>query len=168
MSSPKTIARSLNIGGSAEHRFHDTCKNLGRNIKKASNREDIKHIDFVVDGKTFDVKGLKKTQQNGLLLLEVKNVQGKDGWASKSGPEFVAFDFGGFFLSVLNADLIKLIDKKCRLQDAVDHIDKALYMAYTRKGRDDLMTVVKLQDVLNYCWHEFLPYSEYRPAMEIF
>lgn len=161
MSSQSHIKRSWSIGENGQEKYYQSCKAANFDIKKTSKDQDMGHVDFVVEGKTVDVKGLKDTHKEGKILLELKNVQGKDGWCSKSGPNLVAFDFGAFFLHVKNADLIKLIKKKCDLTQTVSKISDALYKSYSRKDRDDLMTVVSLTDVIKECEHWYLPHKSW-------
>lgn len=167
MSSHGHISRSYAVGEDGQQKYYQSCKAAGLDVKKASNKQDMKHIDFFVDGKTVDVKGLKDTHKEGRLLLELKNVQGNDGWCSKSGPEYIAFDFGAFFLHVKNADLVKLIKAKCDLKKKVSKISDCLYKSYSRKDRDDLMTVVSLTDVIKDCEHWYLPNKPYHPPMDL-
>lgn len=157
LSSHQHINMSRFIGEDGQRKYYNSCRAAGLDIKKTGKKDDINHIDFVVDGKTIDAKGLKKTHKKGQILVEIKNVQGKDGWCSKSGPDFIAFDFGAFFFHVKNSDLLKLVNKKCNLNDAVTKADFALYKGYTRKGRLDLMTIVSLTDVIKECEHWYLP-----------
>ena len=78
MSSAGHIQQSLKTGQEGQQRFYDSCRAAGKTIKKTSESDDIKnHTDFVVDGEGFDVKGLKQTQKEGKILLEIKNVVGK-------------------------------------------------------------------------------------------
>ena len=167
MSSARHVQKSINVGEDGQRRYYDSCKNAGMIIKKTGKGQDIKHIDFVVDGATVDVKGIKNSQKNGKILLEVKNVLGNNGGCSESGPEWIAFDFGAFFLNAKNTDLIKLVKKLCNLNDKVANIESSLYKGYTRKDRLDLMTTVTLKDVLNNCEHWFLPFEVYKEPMEL-
>ena len=167
MSSHAHIKKSWGIGENGQQKYYQSCKAAGLDVKKATDKQDIQHIDFIVDGKTVDVKGLKDTHKEGKILLELKNVQGKDGWCSSSGPFWISFDFGAFFLHVENADLIKLIKKKCDLTQEVSKISDALYKTYSRKGRLDLMTVVSLTDVIKSCEHWYLPIRDWHPPMDI-
>jgi len=162
------IAKSFKIGGSGERRFYDSCMFKGLDIKKTSSKDDINHVDFVVDGKTFDVKGLKDSHRNGLILLELKNVQGKLGWCNPSGsPEFIAFDFGLFFLCVKNSDLFNLSEECCDLDDLVSSALDCYHRGYSRRNREDLMTMVALNEVFVSCEHWILPYQEYRSPMQL-
>jgi hypothetical protein len=167
MSSHAHIKRSWSVGEDGQQKYYQSCKAAGLDVKKATDRQDMQHIDFVVDGKTVDVKGLKDTHKQGKILLELKNVQGKDGWCSLSGPNEISFDFGAFFLHVKNTDLIKLVKKKCDLTKTVSKISDALYKSYSRKDRNDLMTVVSLTDVIKSCEHWYLPNNPYYPPMDL-
>ena len=169
MSGAGHIHHSLSTGADGERRFYDSCKSAKIDIKKTPKKDDIhKHTDFLVNGRGFDVKGLKKSQKQGNILIELKNVQGKSGWCNNSGdPEWIAFDFGIFFLCVNNKDLYNLSIDVCDLKDKVKSIDKALYKGYTRRDRKDLMTVVKLSDVLCNCDHWILTYQPYHQPMDL-
>lgn len=163
MSSHAHINRSWRVGENGQQKYYQSCKAANLEIFKTGKEQDLGHVDFVVEGKTVDVKGLKDTHKEGKILLELKNVQGKDGWCSENGPEFVAFDFGAFFFHVKTVDLIKLIKAKCDLTKTVTRISDALYKSYSRKDRKDLMTVVSLTDVINECEHWYLPNKEWTP-----
>lgn len=158
MSNQSHIKKSWRIGENGQEKYYQSCKAANLDIKKTTKEQDMGHVDFVVEGKTVDVKGLKDTHKEGKILLEIKNVQGKDGWCSKSGPEWIALDFGAFFFHVKNSDLIKLIKKKCDLTQEVSKISDALYKSYSRRDRKDLMTVVSLTDVVKSCEHWYLPH----------
>ena len=157
MSSHQHINKSWNVGKTGQRDYYESCKAAKIDVKKATNAQDIQHIDFIVDGKTVDVKGMKDTHKLGQILLELKNVQGNEGWCSASGPQWIAFDFGAFFLHAKTLDLIKLVKKKCDLSQKVYKAKEALYKSYTRNGRMDLMTVVSLTDVIKDCEHWYLP-----------
>lgn len=167
--SPLYITQSKETGSSGERRFYDSCKSSNLDIKKTSAKLDVyHHTDFVVNGHTFDVKGLKQSHQQGLLILEIKNVSGKIGWCNNENkPEYIAFDFGAFFLCAKNSDLFQLVQKKCNLKKSSSKASECLYKSYTRPDRKDLITMVKLNDILNECDHWFLPYAEYKQPMEL-
>jgi hypothetical protein len=167
MSSPQHINKSWNMGQNSQRDYYQSCKAAKLDVRQASNTQDMKqHIDFIVDGRTVDVKGMKDTHKLGQILLELKNVQGNDGWCSVSGPQEIAFDFGAFFFHAKTTDLIKLVKKKCDLEKKVYKAKDALYKAYTRSGRLDLMTVVSLTDVIKDCEHWYLPKREWNFPMD--
>ena len=167
MSSPHHIMKSV-AGQDSEQRFYDSCRALKKDIKKTKKNTDIySHTDFIVDGESYDVKGIKQTQKEGKILLELKNVKGELGWCNDKGtPEWIAFDYGHFFLCAKNKDLYRFTQTCEDLNVKVKSIGKALYKSYTRKDRKDQMTVIYLYDVLNTCDHWFLPYKENRAPME--
>lgn len=167
LSSYGHIKKSWGIGDNGQRKYYESCKAAGKDIKKTTREQDFGHVDFIVDGVTVDVKGLKDTHKLGQILLELKNVQGYDGWCSKSGPELIAFDFGAFFLHVKTEDLLKLVATKCDLNTKVKRATEALYKSYTRRDRQDLMTVVSLTDVIKECDHWYLPHQPYAEPMEL-
>jgi hypothetical protein len=148
-------------------RYQHSCLSATLSIKKATKKQDIGHVDFVVEGETVDLKGLKNSTREGKILLEFLNVTGKTGWCNENGtPLWIAFDFGAFFLHVKNIDLYNLAKEKCNLRDTVGRVDSCLYKGYRRKGRKDLMSMVTLKDVLENCEHWFLPYAKYQIPIE--
>ena len=148
-------------------RYHGSCLSAGLTIKKATKKQDIGHVDFIINGETVDLKGLKNSTREGKILLEFFNVRGKTGWCNEKGtPLWVAFDLGAFFLHVKNIDLYNLAKEKCDLRDTVNRVDECLYKGYRRKGRKDLMSMVLLKDVLESCEHWFLPYAKYQIPLE--
>lgn len=161
MSSHRHIQYSQAVGDDGQRRYYNSCRAANLNIQKTTKANDMNHVDFIVDGKTVDVKGIKKSHKKAQILVELKNVLGKDGWCSANGPEFVSFDFGLFFIHVKNADLLNLVKKKCNMKTFVPKYEDALYKAYSRKGRDDLMTLVSLTDVIQECEHWFLPFEDF-------
>lgn len=166
ISSRSHIQKSHRLGVNSERRFYDSCKAAGKDIRKTSKKSDINHVDFVIDGVTFDVKGIKDSHKEGKILLELKNVQGKRGWCNKEGtPEYIAFDFGLFFVIAKNIYLFELTQKVCALDDLVSRATDCLYKGYTRKGRSDLMTMVNLEDVFTHCLYEILPYQSFAEDM---
>jgi hypothetical protein len=53
---------------------------------------------------------------------------------------------------VKRVELLELVDNLCDLSNMVQHSKQALYKGYTRKGRNDLLTVIKMTDLtlINY------------------
>lgn len=161
------VAHSQKLMDESTERYHHSCLSAGLIIKKTGKVQDIGHVDFVVNGETVDLKGLKNSSREGKILLEFLNVNGKTGWCNENGtPLWVAFDFGAFFLHVKNVDLYNLAKKKCDLRETVSRVSDCLYKGYRRRGRKDLMSMVLLKDVLESCEHWFLPYAKYSMPME--
>lgn len=160
MSGNRHISKTAQLNKRSIERYLISCEKAGKTLESASAKQDIhQHTDYIVDGETVDLKALKESARDGLVLLEFKNVNGKSGWCNPEGtPTWIAFDFGGFFLHAKNIDLYNLAQEKCDFDTSVSRFNQCLYKAYTRRNRKDLMSMVKLQDVLNNCEHWFLPY----------
>jgi hypothetical protein len=157
------VAHTQKLIDESTERYHHSCLAAGLTIKKTGKIQDIGHVDFVVNGETVDLKGLKNSTREGKILLEFLNVNGKKGWCNENGtPLWIAFDFGAFFLHAKNVDLYNLAKEKCNLRETVSRVDACLYKGYRRRGRKDMMSMVLLQDVLEGCEHWFLPYSKYQ------
>ena len=167
LSGSSHVAHSQKLMDESVERYHHSCLCADLKIKKTGKQQDIGHVDFIVNGETVDLKGLKNSTREGKILLEFLNVNGKAGWCNEKGiPTWVAFDFGAFFLHVKNADLFNLAKEKCNLRETVYRVNECLYKGYTRKGRKDLMSMVTLQDVLTDCEHWYLPYAKYQLPLE--
>jgi hypothetical protein len=167
LSGSKHVAHTQKLMDESTERYHGSCLSAGLTIKKATKKQDIGHVDFIINGETVDLKGLKNSTREGKILLEFFNVRGKTGWCNEKGtPLWIAFDLGAFFLHVKNIDLYNLAKEKCDLRDTVTRVDECLYKGYRRKGRKDLMSMVLLKDVLESCEHWFLPYTKYQMPIE--
>ncbi len=152
---------SIQRGDKGESNFVTACWKKGYQATKSTKHQDIyDHIDYWVKNKKgetkgFDVKGRKKTSRNSKgynndwIWIEFKNVQGKKGWI-KGKADFIAFELEDTFLIVKRVELRELCkklitDTKTRVTNARD----AKYLLYTRKGRKDVVTQIKLSDIKN-------------------
>lgn len=117
--------------------------------------EDRKHIDCHWRGFTVDVKGNKKSHAVNCALVEMKNVQGRDGWAV-SGADLIAFMFPEEFVVVKRTELIVMAQKKVMAHNTDTKTIRAkgvtpeqgLYKILGRYGRKDVFTYVKKEDLL--------------------
>tara|TARA_R100001377_G_scaffold57439_1_gene34272 strand:- start:686 stop:1225 length:540 start_codon:yes stop_codon:yes gene_type:complete len=167
LSGSSHVAHTKKLMCESTQRYHHSCLSAGLTIKKTGKMQDIGHVDFIVDGETVDLKGIKNSMREGRVLLEFTNVNGKTGWCNEKGtPVWIAFDVGAFFLHVKNIDLFNLAKEKCDLKDRVTKVSDCLYKGYQRNGRKDWMSMVLLSDVLSQCNHWFLPYQEYDLPIE--
>ena len=108
------------------------------------------HIDFKCRNLGgIDVKARKQAFAEGRIWIELKNVQGDDGWLF-GDMDHIAFEWDDHFKIVprdwLHTRLFDLIDKAIKVQ----HKSKALYNYYDRSkyGRKDLITQVTTEDIL--------------------
>lgn len=111
---PSTLARSTAIGNAATDEFCRLMRRDGWTVRAASENQDIHcHIDYFAtrDGKTasFDVKG-NKAGSASMILVELKNVLGRAGWAFGKADYF-SFATENGFLHVPRAALFQLLKK---------------------------------------------------------
>jgi len=123
----------------------------------APSSQESRHIDCYWQGFSVDVKGRKRSHKDGIVLVEFKNVSGKDGWAVK-GPDLIAYMFQKEFVVVKREDLYKMAQKRT-IEHATDngtHVFRAngtsgqqgLYKLCGRAGRKDVFTYVTKEDLL--------------------
>ena len=149
---------SFELGQLAEDLFVKVAQDKGYEVRKSSAKEDIwSHIDYYItnkqgDVKSFDVKSRKRTSRNDnkfndeWVWVEFKNVRGYRGWL-KGKADFIAFETKDSFLSVRRKDLLELCERLVNLENKVSTSSEAKYSAYTRRGRKDVLSLVKLEDI---------------------
>lgn len=143
-------------GYSAENLFYNILVKRGE-VRKSTAYENKKHVDFFLlkDGitTTFDVKARKKISRNdnGLcdefVWVEILNIYGNVGWAFSPNVNFFAFEREKDFILVSQPKLQKLIEEICNLTSMVTSSKKALYCAYRRFGRKDMISLIKMSDL---------------------
>jgi len=145
---------SWNRGQELEKEFYEILKLRDKNARQATPQEQYKHIDFFTYFGTIDVKSKKRIgradvdEQETIVWLEYKNVQGRDGWLVSPFVDILAFERDDEFILVKRKELQQMADELCNLDNMVDKSSDALYKGYTRKGRKDLITQVKMKDVM--------------------
>ena len=149
----KDFKASWNRGQKLEEEFYELVKLRDPYARRATPKEQYKHIDFVTSFGTIDVKSKKRIgrsdvdEQETIVWLEYKNVQGKDGWLV-SKVDILAFERDDDFILVKRKNLLRMANELCNLKETVDKSSDALYKGYTRKGRQDLITQVMMKDVM--------------------
>lgn len=143
---------SWNRGQAVEREFEALLRLRDPHFRRATKQEQFKHIDFITSFGTVDVKARKrlhraKNIQEEKLWLEWKNVQGKHGWLTAPHLDVLAFERDDCFVLTKRTSLLELAENLCDLSHHVDSPDKALYRAYTRKGRRDLLSVIAMSDL---------------------
>lgn len=149
------LQRNLAEGKQSEQLF---CELSG--AIKGTQQEDYNHIDVHLDGLTYDVKSYKPCHSKGYVLLELKNVQGKPGWCSKSGADKIAFQFEKSFWILDTKRMLRwLQDTMIRLRTATMPIKRqnglhkkygyegVLYKPLGRSGRKDVFVYVRKSDL---------------------
>ena len=146
------------MGFSAEKKFKELAEAKGYSLRIAGREEQFSHVDFILtkDGKEWrvDVKGAKRVKRTDsevnytTLWLEFKNGHGGEGWIVKeNGCCTIAFELENEFILVSRKDLKKLAEKLCDLTKKVDSAKKAMYNGYKRFGRQDLLSMIKTDDL---------------------
>jgi hypothetical protein len=133
---------------------------LGGEVNRGSTKEDVEdHIDFWWNsprkGKIgIDVKGVKKNSRNDntcddtIHWLELKNVQGKDGWLYGKAV-YIAFRTFSDILFVKRDRLLSFALECIKNKAIVNYNPNECYTPYRRKDRDDLIIKVKTSDLRN-------------------
>lgn len=146
--------KSWNRGQRVEKEFSQLLRMYDSNYRKANREEQFRHIDYFTSFGTIDVKAKKKInradddEQDQLVWVEFKNVQGRDGWL-RSGADYIAFERDNDFVLVSRNYVLGMAQVKCDLTKKVTNSKEALYKAYQREGRKDLISIVKMEDILN-------------------
>ena len=135
----------------AEVRFRRSARSKGLFVTKSSRNEDMhQHIDYWLamseSGSRWgvDVKGNNLPDE---IWCEFKNVAGNPGWMY-GGATIIAFDMpeeGGF--SIVDREELALFCEKNVKDEAVTDKKNAYMKRYTRKDRQDVITILKLHDI---------------------
>jgi hypothetical protein len=156
---------SLELGQNAESRFAGLAIKHGWTISPASGRDNInEHYDYLMrkDGRAFkvEVKSLKRVNrrdvrtQDQYVWIELRNVRGESGWLYGSA-DLIAFEMTQAFRIVGRTELVDLVEKLVDFKARVGSSKEALYKLYSRKGRPDLLTIIKSEDLLNITYKEW-------------
>lgn len=146
------------MGFSAEEKFKELAEKKGYSTRVAERQENFNHVDFILqkDKKEWkvDVKGAKRlrradeTLNYDLVWLEFRTGHNTAGWlTADKGCCTLAFELENEFILVSRKDLLKLAEKLCDLTKRVDSPKKALYCGYKRFGRQDLLSIIKTEDL---------------------
>ena len=145
---------SWNRGQRVEKEFTRLLRRRDPNFQKANREDQFRHIDYHTSFGTIDVKAKKRInrsdskEQDELIWVEFKNVQGRDGWL-KSAVDIIAFERDSDFLLVKRNYLLGLAQSLCDLNSKVSNSREALYKGYQREGRKDLISIIKMSDIEN-------------------
>lgn len=148
--SAKRRAYSGSTGRVAEVRFVRAARKKGLLVTKSSHTEDRhEHIDYwlaLKDGGKWgvDVKGNNLPDE---IWCEFKNVAGNPGWMY-GGASIIAFDMpeeGGF--AIVNREELAFFCEKHVSDEVVKDKKRAYLKKYTRKDRQDVITILKLHDL---------------------
>ena len=140
-------------GQNVETEFGALLKKRAVKARASDLQEQFSHVDYFTDYGKIDVKARKRVArkdsdvQDNLVWLEFKNVQGRFGWLYGEA-DWIAFERVDDFVMVKRHELALMGEKLCDLGDRVATGKEALYKGYQRRGRKDLLSIVKMEDIL--------------------
>lgn len=150
---------SQKMGESAENLFEYLAKQKNLNPIKANVKQQISHVDFILTVKNgskylVDVKARKKSSRTDckvsdeLVWIEFKNVSGNKGWLY-GAADYIAFERENDFVIVSRKNLVTLCERLVNNNLKTSTSKDALYKMYSRAGRKDEISMIKMQDILN-------------------
>jgi len=165
MSTSQSRRRYSNATGRmAEVRFVRAAREKGLMVTKSSHTEDIhEHIDYWLamssQGKRWgvDVKGNNLPDE---IWVEFKNVRGNSGWLY-GGATIIAFDMpeeGGF--AIVDREELAFFCEKHVANEFVANKKDAYLKRYTRRDREDVISILKLHDIKNLMSYRVWDYSK--------
>jgi len=143
-------------GKNAENAFLALVKTKKCEVREATLKEQFDHIDYVITKDNieiaFDVKAMKKISRasnkfsSDLVWVEFKNVSGKDGWLYGKS-QYIAFEREDDYVIVYRKKLLDFCEKNVK-KEKVFYSKDALYKMYTRDGRKDIISIIRMDDLI--------------------
>jgi hypothetical protein len=144
-------------GEKAEDLFEKLALKKNLKIKKANQKQQLSHIDFILTnekGQNFflDIKARKKISRTSqdfsddLVWIEFKNVAGNEGWLY-GASDYIAFERQHDFVLVPRKNLASLCERLVS-NVKVDKSKDCLYKRYSRKDRKDELSLIQMKDIL--------------------
>ena len=181
--------RSVEMGESAEKKFDRAVKAQGKSVRKASRYEErVQHIDRWIGDKRWwpklnqtmkdkpeisvEIKAMKRISraspepQSEWLWVEFRNVSGGLGWLYGDATLLATEVETGFYLLYLKS-LRSWAEFKVDREAKVANSNHAQYTSYSRKNRKDEMSLINLQEFID--WYEEASGTEviFFPKVEI-
>ena len=152
----------IQSGLGAEQIFEQIALSKSLEVKTAKRRDNIhKHIDKYItqddegDLRTWsvDIKARKKTSRNDSKAQdEFQNVRGNAGWLYGEADN-IAFETQDNFIVVDRESLVNYVEEAVDMGKPVRKSFLAKYKTYRRAGREDLLTMVELSQIIANCKH---------------
>jgi hypothetical protein len=151
--------RCYNTALSSDEIFRSIAKVRGMGIEKTSFEEDMyDHIDYYLTYKgirfPIDIKSSKRTLtfsgdskdlMEEWVWIELKNVAGRLGWLYGKAV-YIAYIFNNSMWLINRQKLVDFIAK--RVTKTFVSKEEAGYKLYQRRDRKDVLTLVKLGDIM--------------------
>ena len=145
---------SYSYGKGKEEEFHNICGRLNISTKSSTKDQDIyDHIDGYITlwGKrySYDFKAQKKKNRGDEnyseeLWIELKNVRGNPGWLYGKA-DLIIFETKKEYIVTSREKLPKIVEKLVDRSEIFGY--PCLYKLYRRKGREDLITLIREEDL---------------------
>jgi hypothetical protein len=84
--------------------------------------------------------------QDDTTYVEWLNTAGYDGWMVK-GADVIIFERKDSILIISREDLLSFCEEKINKDLRVDSARECLYKVYSRQGRSDLISMIRLDDL---------------------
>lgn len=143
-------------GLKVEDYFIELAKRDNYRCLRATRYQDrYEHWDvkLIKDGKSalVDVKGYKKSHEDGLTWIEFEAVDGSDGWI-KGMAHAIAFEREDRFDLIHRLNLKEFVENKIVNPTGFvflkpDDLSEIAYHRYKRMGRRDMVVVVPFADI---------------------
>lgn len=154
---------AFEAGDNAETSFEIAMRKAQLKCERSSQREEFQHIDFWIQGESLprlavDVKSRKKIKRkdsgfnDDLIWIEFSNVQGRRGWLY-GASHLIAFERESEFILVDRKLLARLCEKLCDISKLNVDVQMPLYTGYQRRGRKDILSLIKITDITNGIKH---------------
>jgi hypothetical protein len=154
----------LELGILAEDAFKKVASKRGWLVTESTRSQNMhQHIDCIIekDGHAFnvDVKSLRRrTRWDDEFELEwtwveFHGVRESDpGWLFGGNAQLFAFEQPAFFIIIDRENLqrlaVTLVDTRRIARNAPD----AKYAVYNRPGRNDIISMIETQHIIDNCW----------------
>lgn len=147
------------MGKDGESLFEQVMRRRGWEVEPSPMRENmIEHWDFKITKGAHvlkvDVKAHKRIQRwddkpdDKWVWLEIKNNAGYPGWLYATKADFIAFQREECFYFVPPDSLRAWMEWRVDMDgDLVSRPEDAKYRLYQRKGRKDILTLVKYSEM---------------------
>jgi len=150
--------RCLREGVSAESRFRQLARARGWTVQAASRHDDcVRHIDCYIERDDLrmgvDIKARKRTARRDAAFrddvwwLERTNVVGRRGWL-RGDAQLLAMEGPRGFTLLDRPKLWTWAQERVAWDVKVRAPGLALYKSYTRRGREDEVTLVKAKHAI--------------------
>ena len=131
---------------------------IGYEVKLPTQYEArARHVDFWMrrggaPWLSVDAKAMKKLRrydqsvQDEWTFIEWMNNQGRDGWLV-SGAELMVFERERVLMLIRREELLRWASSKVDFNKHVTRSSEAKYAMYSRQGRADLMSLIRLDEI---------------------